>query len=412
MPAIGGSTITASEKALKLVYKNGVQGCDYENSKALAMMQKSTTFEGKTFEVVLKYSKPQGGGPVFESAQGDISGVEYDKFSVPRKKYYWFARIDNETMDAAAGDVGSVVALSKEEISGARDEFIRFMGILAWGDGSGALTKITALATGNTVLTLTNPTDVYFFQPNMYICLTTNKTTVVGGGQAVRITGIDEDAGTITVASDITTAIPGAATTQWIHRRNDVQKAPMGVGGYVVGKSGGAPGTLYGLNRDTYPSRMAGYSFNGSTKGFTKALVDGFQVQRAGSTPGDTIFMSSKDLGTFLIQCEANKWRTDRAEISTKQAGVSYEGITVYTPGGTKKIIDDPNLKPGDVYSLNLKNFCWKTNGAFPKLITEGGKVWIKLHTADLWEAQLGMYGNMTLDNPGNQAYYYNMGTG
>ena len=411
MAAIGGATIAAADKALKLVYKNGVQGCEYENSQYMGMVSKATSFPGKTHELVLKYSKPQGGGPVYEEAQGSISGTEYDKFQVPRKKYYWFVRIDNETMGAASTDVGAVVNLSKEEISGARDEFVRWMGVLSWGDGSGALTTIKSTTTlSTTTIIPENATDCYFFQPNMYLSITTNKTTQVPG--SARVTAVDEDAGTITIDTATNAAFPGVAVGAYIHRKGDIQKAPMGVGGYIVGKSGGNPGTLYSLDRNVYPSRLAGYSFDCTGKSYTQSFVDGFQKQAAGSKPGEHIFMSSTDMGKFLIQAEAKGWRTDRAEIKTKVAGVSYEGIEVYTPSGKKVIVNDPNLLPGKAYNLNMKNWTWRTDGPFPKLITDSGKTWVKIQSADVWESVLGMYGNNECDNPGNNAYYYNLGTG
>lgn len=411
MAATGGINMTSADKSLKLFYKDGVRGCEYENSQYMGMVDKPSNFPGKTHELVIKYSKPQGGGPVYEEAQGSISGSEYDKFSVPRKKYYWFCRIDNETMGAASSTVGAVVNLSKEEISGSRDEFVRWMGVLSWGDGSGALTTIkstTALST--TKIYLANLTDVYFFQPNMYISITTNKTTQVAG--SARVTAINEDEGSITIDTATATAFLGVTVGNYIHRKSDIQKAPMGVGGYIVGLSGGAPADLYGLVRTAYPSRLAGYSFDCTGKSYTQSFIDGFQKQSAGSKPGEHIFMSSVDMGAFLIQCEAKGWRTDRAEIKTKTASVSYDGIEVYTPNGKKIVVCDPNLKPGYAYSLNMKNWAFRTDGPFPKLVTDSGKTWIKLQSADVWESVLAMYGNNECDNPGNNAFYYNLGTG
>ena len=406
---VGPATVTALDKSAKVLYSDHIPGSDYVNSKFLAMCPRATDFKGTTFEQPIRYGKGQGGSAIFATGQANVSSTNYEKFSISRKKSYWFARIDNETLDALDGSVGSIVAAGKEEIENARDEFVRFMGILSWGSGNGALTTIKSTTTlTTTTIACQNVSDIYRIQPDMILNFSSGGTvaTLRDGGETRRVTGVDELAGTFTVDTAPSPGIVAIATGDYVHREGDVGACITGVAGYVPGTHLGAPAALHGCTRSTYATRLAGYGFSGSGKNMADAFLDGIMVHKAGANPGENIFMSSIDMGTFIKQLDAKGIRTDRAEIQTKVAGVMYEGIKVFTPGGTKTIIDDPNLTPGTAYNLEMKRFKLKSLGAFPRFLNRDKSTWYMMHTADMLEARMGFYGDLVCDYPGDEAVY------
>lgn len=413
MSSPGGATITALDAAMKIIYKSGVEGADYEPSKLVALMPRSSDFVGKQKHVVVRYSSPQGISPSFAAAKGMISANEYSAFDVPRKKCYGFVRLDGETLNAADGNMGSVINAAKEEVARVRDEFIRYQGIMWWGDGSGALSRIKSTTTiTTTTIILNNIDDAVFFQPNMKLVLTTAKTvaTLVGGGATVTVTGVDEILGQITVDTATSTAIPGAATTNYIHRDGDVEVAVTGVGAYVVG--GSSPGTLHGLNRNVYPTRLAGYAFDCTGKTFADAILDNLATHKRGAVPGELIFMNPMDIAVFMKQLNSQGIRSDKAEVSSKLAGVMYSGIQFFSPSGEKKVLEESNIPRGTYYCLNMKSFEASFMGSMPRLLNHiSGQQFYTLENADMAESRIGFYGNILCVNPANNHVGTNLGS-
>lgn len=122
--------------------------------------------------------------------------------------------------------------------------------------------------------------------------------------------------------------------------------------------------------------------------------------------------MNPMDIAVFMKQLNSQGIRSDKAEVSSKLAGVMYSGIQFFSPSGEKKVLEESNIPRGTYYCLNMKSFEASFMGSMPRLLNHiSGQQFYTLENADMAESRIGFYGNILCVNPANNHVGTNLGS-
>jgi len=273
------ATIAGSQAALKTLYPDGEVPKSINEMFVLhKRLKKDTGFVGELAYVPIQNANPQGSSQDFTQAQANIYQGNYLRFSLTRVQHYGIARVTGEAAEAAVKSEGAMVDLWDNETRGIATTEMSVMATYLYGTGDGTLgTCGGSGAVNTTVITLAAGTNMNYFELNMKVKGVSAQglsPTVLAG--SARITGIDRRARTLTTDAAWDTNITSFANTSYLVRDGDQAGSAyvnlVGLGGYVVG--GTAPGTLFGLNRNTDPVRLAGQAIDYQSWAPEDAVVD------------------------------------------------------------------------------------------------------------------------------------------
>lgn len=402
------ATLAASAAIVKVRYPDGTLPKSlYLEFKATASVNKKTDFTGDSRVVALQNENPQGSSADFPMAQGSLQQGVYNKFTVTRVSHYGIVRIKGEAMKAAEGQAGALVDLWKNELDGAARVELMNHEIYTFGSGNGILGRVSS-GEGTVTITLTVPSDAAKFALGMRVQAvsdTTYSTTVRGGGAAARITGIDRASGTLTIASAWTTAIPGLTANDYLVRAGDASSAGspsviVGMKGWIPG--GTAPGTLYGLNRNTDPVRLAGQSYNAASVPLEEAIqeVSALQAQQGGK-PAKVLWCHLRDFAN-LKKALGTKVTYPKGAMQGRggAAGIGFTGVEVEGDSESITIMTSPFIDRNGAFLVDWDSFTLDSLGPAPTLANFDKQDMLRIAGDDAYEARFVSYASMHCNNP------------
>ena len=408
------ATVAASTAVTKILYPKGeLPNENYKFNVQHAMMQKLTDFEGESKRIAIQTEYAQGVASDFTYALGSLAQGTYQKFDVTRVEYFGIARIKGQALKAVVKDQGALVDLWKNEIDGISAQVTRMLGIFGYRKGTGSLgqLKSSGSGVGTATVTLATTSDVSNFAVNMRLYATdTDGGTLLNGGATITVTGVDRDAGTLTAAGNWTASIPLLADGYWLYRAGDLNNVLTGNKGWVVG--GSSPGSLFGLNRNSDPVRLAGKIFDATSVPMFDAIVEmAARIGEGGGETGSDGFCHPRDLANFKKQLEG-KVQYERTTVDSKVAGVSFKAIEVEGDNGTIKIYSDINCPRTEFHLQNLKNWKLHSLGPAPHILDYDDNTFLRVASDDAYEIRTGFYGNQWCNAPVNQGRITNFGVG
>lgn len=398
-----GLTVDAIRPVLKQQYtQNKVNTLVYTNQPTLAMIPKYTKFYGDNMVVALKYGTPQGRSVDFATAQTNITPSKYGRFTIYRKHDYALARISGEAWKASKNDMGALLEGLKGEVDGAFRTCSNNLAKNIFGNGGGSRGTIGAGTTlaGTTIL-LGNIADVVNFEVGMVLNLaSTDGTSGTVAAGSLTVTGVDRDAGTVTVNAAITT-IAGVAVGWFIFQAGDF----LGTSTNVVGFDGWVPKTtptstpFMGLDRSVDVVRLGGirYVGNGAPIEVTINNVLARLFREGAKT--DLITMHPYDFADF-VNSLSSKVVYDRMT-SPSAPTIGFDVIKVKGPMGDVKVVSDMNEQIGWIHALQLDT--WRLNSLeeCPGILDLDGPQLLRVVNADEYELRIGHYSELYCNAPG-----------
>lgn len=400
------ATLAGSSAALKVLYPKGeLPKSINEMFKGLKEFKKETDFVGESAYVALQNANPQGSSADFAEAQADIYQGNYVRFNLSRVEHFGIARVTGQAAEAAVKSEGALVDLWDNETRGIATTEMACLATYVYGSGDGVLGQMSSGHTTTTV-TMASGTNMNYFELNMTIkavSATGLASTVRSGGAAkARITGIDRRARTLTFSAALDTLITDVGATDYLVRAKDHHSsgtAQVITGLDEVVKGGTAPGTLWGLNRNTDPVRFAGQSIDYAGWGMEDAIADASaQVGFQGIGYPDVILMNNIEFAALKKSLTA-KLVYNRP--GSKDATYGFSDITIEGEAGPIRIVADPFCPRNKAFLLKKDAFVLWSLKAAPHLAKYDGMEFLRRPDADAYEVRFAFYGQFKCKNPG-----------
>lgn len=400
------ATLSGSEAALKYLYPKGEMPKSInEMFNALKRIKKETDFVGDSAFVPLQNANPQGLGSTLSAAQDNVYQGSYARFQLTRVSHYAVARITGEAAEAAVKSEGALVDLWDNETKGVATSEMAQLATYLFGTGDGVLGRMSSGHTTTTV-TMAPGTNMNYFELNMTIkavSATGLASTVRSGGAAkARITGIDRRARTLTFSAALDTLITDVTATDYLVRNADHHSS--GTATVITGldeivKGGTAPGTLWGLNRNTDPVRFAGQRIDYAGWAMEDALVDASaQVGFQGVGYPNVAIMNNIEFAAIKKSLAA-KLSYNRP--GGKSADYSFSDISIEGENGPIEILPDPFCPRNQCFLLALDKFALWSLKAAPHLADFDSLKVLRRHDSDTYEIRFVFYGQLKCVNPG-----------
>lgn len=443
-------TYGAVQAILKTKYPDGaIPQALYKDFPLLALVKKTTNFDGDFRVVALQNERPQGSSSQFKIAQGVAKGGSlggggsYNRFQVYRTRHYGILRMDGETMKAAVKTSGALVDLWNNETDGVSKNELADLAFQLYGDGTGvrgitSSTVAISVAAGVFTIPLATAADAVNFNLNMKIqaynaggtqlTYATAPAQNDDNGTGLYVTGINRQTGSIEAkvivggVPDLTATIGtlGATSVRLVRAGDYLAAASVA----NVGTTGAASGTIVGiqgwittpsvtdsfwqLNRSVDPVRLAGQVFSASGLPMNEALMEGearVLVQGVGSP--DTIAVNPLDLQN-LKKALGSDIVYDR--VQSPIAGVSFKSIQYDGANGPMNIIADPFCPRNKAFMLQMSSWELSTLGAAPQMLDWDNNDFLRVNDNDQYEVRFGHYGQFICNNPGANIIITNFG--
>ena len=401
------------EEALKEHYQpQRIKEMVYKNNPLLALMPKYTQFGGKYMPVPIILTGPQRRSATFTDGLDNTSTSSVKQFDLTRARDYSFGTIEHEAIKARQSDSDAFIRFATMEIDGAIHSIKRSLAVAMYRDGSGSIGTLVGDPSGGTTMTLATDADVSNFEVGMRLSVAASSTgaTVAnfgGGGQNyVTVTKVDRAATSahITVSETIHADCPsGGVLFQLGDADNtDGSKKVSGLDAWcpatAPGSSGGAPASLFGVDRSVDPVRLGGARSDGSAKPIEEALIDGLSLAaREGGSPTH-IFT---DFATYSNLEKALGSKVQYDKVSASDANVGFTSLKIHGPAGTVDVIADINCQPNVAWALQMDTWSLNSLDDAPHILDLDGNNMLRETRADAYETRIGYYAQIGCSAPG-----------
>jgi len=354
---------------------------------------------GLTNPYVVAYGDGQGAaaGTNFTTAQTNVSPVKGVQFSMVPKVRYRIAQVDGVSSVLSMGDPNAFESLIVAEMRGNANGMMNDLGFDLFRDGTGQR-GVRASLSSNTV-TLTIKTDSRNFFVGMTVKAGTSTTSLRAGSTTV--TGVDYDAGTVTLAS--AAAITGFVDNDLLFREGETGNILM------EGFSSIIPLTAPVLGSD---------SFRGKDRGQQATLLAGCRLAADGSTPEElalriaaAIFDAGGDADELILSPLNAQAMCNRgsAKITYPDGGgtmtIGFTGAVLQSPAGQLKLVSDPDCPSNRGYVR--KKSTWQIEYGGPSLVHSTyddakftGKFWFPKDASDTIEGRSRVICNLKCTEP------------
>jgi len=349
---------------------------------------------GAYYFIPVKYGMPQSIGSSFAMAQSLSNSAaagrgRVTRFELKRNAYFGVLALDDESIRAARDRNGAFYDVKEAEIEDIVKSISLELEKHLWRDGDGKLGTVSGTPSGN-VINLANADDVANFHVGMFI-------TDAANGQVTDVTGVDLDAGTLTVTDDT-----GFADTELLYRADDATGADDD-GSVVIGVAGWIPetaetsGTFKGSSdRPNDVQRLQGFrqSYLGSIEETLKKCAA--KMRRLGANY-DTIWLSHTNWHRLEQELGARAIRQDASATPFGMPSIKYA-----SPDGVKTVMAGA-FCPDDKGYL-MKRDCWTLHhmDPVPHITTTDGLRSARLSAADGIEVRVRMWVDLACREPKN----------
>lgn len=365
----------------------------------IGLVKKRTDFGGKYIQVPCRSVNNQAASATFATGQALTSGASNVEFDVTRVKYYAFAFLDNELIEAAKVKKAAFVDAVTDETDSTMETLQGILGAQVYGNGGGALGQISTVAT--TRITLTDPRDIVNFHVGMtlQVASTDGTSGSVETGSHV-ISAIDPVNGYLDAATNWSTGIATIAANQYLFRAGDFGAAMAGMGGWCPASAPTSGDDWFGVDRSSNPERLAGMRITSTATSVEDAIQDALgeaQARKVGKmTHG---FMNARRWHELAKEMGSRVVRDDSVE--SKQAGIGYEALVVVGPQGVIRLLPSIYCPYDTAFFTSPEDWTLHGLGTVPSLFKYAhGHYLNPVYNADQHEMRFGWKGNLWTPYP------------
>lgn len=380
-------SLTSADNALKTVYLGVVANQLNINANPLLSQIKRTTKDvwGKEIVKLAPYGINGGIGAGTETGSLPIAtGNNYVQFKAALKNLYGSIEISDKAIRASKNDAGAFVNLLNDEMESLVKASSFNLGRMLFGDGSGELGKVSAVA--GQVLTMDYVNN---FVEGMLVDIYNGEEAIQSG---LKVVFVDRANKAITVEGSVTSVAEGNRVFVQGSKDNEI----TGLGAIFSNSA-----NLYGLTRSAYPWLKP---FTNDANG----EISDFMIQSAIDAVED-----NADSKVNYIACSKAIRRAYQTYL-----GYYRKNVEVVDINGTKTIahngipvVGDRFVKDGDIYLLNTNDFTLHELCDWKWLEGESGNILKQIAGKPAYTATLVKYAELICDRPNGQAKISNVST-
>lgn len=395
--------IAAFTPGLKSYYSNQrVENMTYKDYPFYAMLTKKKDFYGKNYPLPIQIGNPQGRSHTFAKAKANQTSSVYKDFTLTRAKDYSLATVDGETAEASENDKGAFLKALTNEINSAIKSAASSIASELYGNGSGSIGQIDAATNlASNVIVLAQPDDVVRFEVGMTLTLAQFESIGAerNSGATVQVTKVNRSTGELTTNAVISTAIPAAATGDFIFVDGDRNLSLKGLAAWLPFVAPTTGDNFFGVDRSVDTDRLAGVRFDGSSLSIEEALVQGLTLSNRNGGNVKVVFMNYIDWANLEIALGSKvQYMVSPA---FNRADIGFTGIQVKTNKGVANCVADTFCPVGYAYGLTMDSWAlYSLKDAIRILDLDGNKV-LRASDADAVELRVGGYRQLGCDAPG-----------
>ena len=327
----------------------------------------------------------------------------FEDFVITIVNDYAFGQIDGLLLERTQSDKAALVNALERETRGLLEELSVSAARDTWGIGSGSLAVVDGAPAGD-VITV-GAGQAKGFEINMSIVAAATQTGGLNaGGAATIVLSINLEDETIEVTAGGVVAL-SIVDGDFLFPEGDAAdggavRKLTGVRSWIPAP-GDSIGSLFGVDRTTYPERLAGFRLDGtglaSKEVAIKALVAKIRSGLTRAKPTQ-IWLHPNDLDSLTTELGAKR---HYEKIDVPNADISFDAVAFHGPGGVLHAIDDAWLEEGVAYAIDPTSWCWSTLGEAPRIITHDGQRVLRVANDDAIELRGVIRQQLFCDAPG-----------
>ncbi len=393
----------------------------------MSKLTKSTEAYGEYMVIPVEVDGPSGRSAtiasLLDATSGPISPTTSVKFNVTLASDYGATWIDELTIMKAANDRGSFVNARKKEIDGVLRKLGDSLSHALYRAGDGVVGRgDSAYSAAGNVITLLTRSDSKFFGLGMVLDFIANSSGSPGALRVVatnrvKVTAIDEDAGTITCALDVTGTAVVAFSTNYTAAANSDHLAPMGdynaswastgalkVRGLAAWIPLTAPtsASFYGVDRTVWVTRLAGQRLNDSTAPAEDSIMALGEIMKDRGASPDLVLVSARQFTKISKRLNA------KVEYQGAGGDAKYGFMTfgIATSAGILPVYCDSDCPEDRGYILSMDTWSLRHLGGLPEVVATDGLSALRRSGLDQIEIRARYYAQLLCTAPGENGVF------
>ncbi len=400
-------TVERYNSAFKILFpKKKVQTYGLKDQPMWAWLPKGEGFTGRNgAEIPIKYAPLGGGSHDFNTAQAGKGSSKYTHFQISRVRDYIMISLDNEAVEASAGDNGAYMKATQSEVESAFLRIVQQAAADLQGNGGGSVATVVSVSSGDNYFEV-GEHEIGRFEPGMRLQFATTDgtsgTIISTSFSYAKVTSVDHDNLLVYLSDDFDTiaSVPVDATTnKYVFPAGNFGLSLDGLQAWLPSDRTTAflDNEFNGVDRSLFPTRLAGIYFDGSAYGLTECFERASaRGKREACTP-EVYWINHNRFQDLSLELGA------KAEREPAKIGeFAYDRIKMYTGGRQISVMADHNIPDDTCWALTRDSWKFWTLGAAPRFINKQANQNLILEpAADGWEMRVGWYGNVYCDSPG-----------
>lgn len=389
-------TVSTFDAALKEHYVGLelVDMTDVAGGVVYATIKRNTKAGGKAGKIIhaLKLQRAGGGSSTFAKAKANAVPTKYEDITLPRRKNYQFAYIENEVIEASMGDENAF-ARALDDIDDAFKNCVIRQARMFPRSGGGALGRIAAGTTLTAkVLTLDDPADAMNFEvEGLYTFAAANGTGSERDSSATNeCAGISRETAEITFVDDLDD-VSGIQDTDYIFQEGDFGLWHLGVEDWIPIDRTGLATPFNGMTRSVDADKLAGLIRIANGEGLDETLLKAMGTHGKYKGVATHAVMNPEVESDLMLELEG-KVQMNRTEIKG-QGTVGFSAIEVINGSNKSMIISDMTWPTKRMLITDLSSWVRHSAGESPKFLDRDGLL-SRDSDDDAWEVRIGGYGN------------------
>jgi hypothetical protein len=367
---------------------------------------------GRRYVQVVEFSNPGGATSDYANAMTDNTTSQYEDFLIPRKFQYQRIKVAHELLFATEKKSESFVKALAEFDRGFKS-FGEVVGRRLYRTQGGAIGKLAISSTTTTTLLFSDNAAVFnfFIGQKLQFAAADGSGSLRDSGDFVTVTGVDHEAGTVTIDVDLATQVSAVATTDFVFTRGTFNACLAGLEDWlpVDSRSTKLAATFNGVTRSAAPVYMGGLQMDGTTFGG----LDEVMIKLAGKIGkygGDVDYAFANNESMSDLELISNSririlgaLRTGIQSQKTGDIVVGFNGYKVLVGGREVDVYPDRNCPSNRFYMLQLNTWTLWHTGDLINWLGESytGHKMQPSQNDDSAESRLGSYMNLGCSAPG-----------
>ena len=367
---------------------------------------------GRRYVQVVEFGNPGGAVSGYADAMTDNTVSQYDDFLIPRKFQYQRIKIAHELLFATEKRSEAFVNALKEFDRGFKS-FGEKIGRRLYRTQGGSMGKLALSSTTTTTLTFTDNAAVFNFHIGQILqfAAADGSGSLRDSGDTTSVTGVDHEAGTVTIADDLATKITGVAVGDFVFARSDFNACIAGLEDWlpVTDRSTKLAASFNGVTRTPAPVYLGGVQMNGTAMGSLDEVMIKLagKIGKYGGNP-DYAFANNESLSDLELVSNSRirilgAVKTGITNATTGKVTVGFNGYKVLIGGREVDVYGDRNCPSNRYYNLQLDTWTLWHTGDLINWLGESytGRKMRPSENDDSAESRLGSYMNLGCSAPG-----------